>query len=43
MNVDLHAENVALCGEPLNEIMEKYERCKNAAEGKGLGVNFDNK
>ena len=30
-----------LCGEPLNEVMHKYGRWKNAVEGKGLRVNVD--
>ena len=33
----LYVDN--LCGESLNEVMEKYGRWKNAAEAKGLRVN----
>ena len=32
-----------LCGESLNEVMDKYERWKNAVKGKDLRVNVDNK
>ena len=37
----LYAGNLVLCGESLNEAMEKYERWKNAVQGKGLRVNVD--
>ena len=33
--------NGVLCGESLNEVMDKYGRWKNAVEGKGLRVNVD--
>ena len=36
-----YADNLALCGESLNEVMGKYGRWKNAVEGKGLRVNVD--
>ena len=32
----LYADNLVLCGESLNEVMNKYGRWKNAVEGKGL-------
>ena len=35
----LYADDLALCGESLNEVTDKYERWKNAVEGKGLWVN----
>ena len=37
----LYADNLALCGESLNEVMDKYGGWKNAVEGKGLRVNVD--
>ena len=37
----LYADDLVLCGESLNEVMDKYGRCKNAVEGKGLRVNVD--
>ena len=37
----LYAGNLALCGESLNEVMDKHGRWKNAVEGKGLRVNVD--
>ena len=37
----LYADDLALCGKSLNEVMDKYERWKNAVEGKGLRVNVD--
>ena len=37
----LYADGLALCGESLKEVMEKYERWKNAVEGKSLRVNGD--
>ena len=36
-----YADNLALCGESLNDVMHKYGRWKNAVEGKSLRVNFD--
>ena len=33
----LYADDLALCGESLNEVMEKYGRWKNAVKGKGRG------
>ena len=36
-----YADNLVLCGESLNEVMDKYGRWKNAVEGKGLRVNVD--
>ena len=35
------ADDLVLSGESLNEVMDKYERLKNAVEGKGLRVNID--
>ena len=37
----LYADYLVLCGESLNEVMDKYGRWKNALEGKGLRVNVD--
>ena len=37
----LYADNFVLCGESLNEAMDKYERWKNAVEGMGLRVNVN--
>ena len=37
----LYADDLLLCGESLNEVMDKYGRWKNAVEGKGLRVNVD--
>ena len=37
----LYADDLVLCGESLNEVMDKYGRWKNAVEGKGLRVNVD--
>ena len=37
----LYADNLVLCGESLNEVMDKYGRWKNAVERKGLRVNVD--
>ena len=34
-------DNLVLCGEVLNEVMDKHWRWKNAIEGKGLRVNVD--
>ena len=37
----LCAGNLALCGESLNEVMNKYVKWKNAVEGKGLRMNVN--
>ena len=37
----LYAEDLVLCGESLNEVMDKYRRWENAVEGKGPRVNVD--
>ena len=37
----LYADDLVLCGESLNDVMDKYRRWKNAVEGKGLRVNVD--
>ena len=37
----LDADNLVLCGESLNEVMQKYGRWKNAMNGKGLRVNVN--
>ena len=37
----LYADDLVLCGESLNKVMDKYGRWKNAMEGKGLRVNVD--
>ena len=37
----LYADDFVLCGESLNDVMDKYKRWKNAVEGKGLRVNVD--
>ena len=37
----LCAVDLALCGEPLNEVLYKYGRWKNTVERKGLRVNVD--
>ena len=37
----LYADNIALCGESLNEVFGKCERWKNAVERKGLKLNID--
>ena len=37
----LYADDLALCGESLNEVKGKYGRWKNPVEGKGLSVNVD--
>ena len=39
----LYADNLVLCGESLNKVMDKYGRWENAVEGKGLRVNVDPK
>ena len=37
----LYADDLVLCGESLNQAMDKFERWKNAVKGKGLRVNVD--
>ena len=37
----LYADDLVLCGESLNDVMNKYKRWKNAVEGKGMRVNVD--
>ena len=37
----LYADDLVLCGESLNDIMDKYKRWKNAVERKDLRVNVD--
>ena len=37
----LYVGDLVLSGESLNEVMDKYGRCKNAGEGKGLRVNVN--
>ena len=37
----LYADDLVLCGESLNEVMDKYGRWKNAVEGKDLRVNVN--
>ena len=37
----LDADNLVLCGESLNEVLDEYGRWKNAVEGKGLRMNVD--
>ena len=37
----LYADNIVLCGDSLNEVMDKYGRWKKAVEEKGLRVNVD--
>ena len=37
----LYANDLVLCGESLNEVIDKYGRWKNAVEGKGPRVNVD--
>ena len=39
----LYAGNLALCGESLDEVMDKYGRRKNVVEGKSLRVNVGKK
>ena len=39
----LQANSLAVCGEPLIEVMDKYVRWNYAVEGKSLRVNFDKK
>ena len=35
------ADDLILCRELLDEVMDKYDRWKNAVEGKGLRVNVE--
>ena len=37
----LYVDDLVLCGESLNEVMDKYGRWKNAVEGKGVRMNVD--
>ena len=37
----LYADDLVLCGESLNDVIDKYKRWKNAVEGNGLRVNVD--
>ena len=37
----LYEEDLVLCRESLNKVMDKYGRWKNAAEGKGLRGNVN--
>ena len=37
----LYADDLVLCGELLNKVMDKYGRWRNAVEGKDLGVDVD--
>ena len=37
----LYADNLVLCEESLNEVMDKYGRWKNAVDRKALRVNVD--
>ena len=37
----LYADDLVLCGESLNEVMDKYGRWKNAVEGNDLRVNVN--
>ena len=39
----LYADDLVLCGESLNQAMDKFGRWKNAVKGKGLRVNVDKK
>ena len=36
-----YADDLVLCGELLNEVMDKYGRWTNAVKGKGLRVNVN--
>ena len=38
----LYADNLVLCGESLNEVMDRYGKWENAAEEKGLRMTVDN-
>ena len=37
----LYAEDLVLCGESLNEVLDKYGRWKNVVKGKALRLNVD--
>ena len=37
----LYADDLVLCGESLNAVMDKYGRWEQAVEAKGLRVNFN--
>ena len=37
----LYADDLVLCGQSFNEVMDKYGRWKNAVDRKGLRVNVD--
>ena len=37
----LYSDDLVLCGESLNKVLEKYGRWKYSVEGKGLRVNFN--
>ena len=37
----LYADDLVLCGKPLNEVMDKYGRWKNTVERKDLRVNVN--
>ena len=37
----LYADDLVLCGESLNEVIDKYGRWKNGVDGKGLRVNVN--
>ena len=39
----LYADDLVLCGESLNKVMDKYGRRENAVEGKGLRLNVNPK
>ena len=39
----LYADDLVLCWESLNEVMDKYGRWRNAVEGKDLSVKVDKK
>ena len=39
----LYADDLVLCGESLNKVMDKYGRWENAVEGKGLRLNVNPK
>ena len=39
--MELYADDLVLCGESLNEVMDSYVRWKNVVEEKGLRVNVN--
>ena len=41
--MELYADDLVLCGESLNEVMDRYVRWKNVVEEKGLRVNVNKK